>query len=126
MVYIVPMREGNSIELSYVGTKPNVYIVPMREGNKGDWVFDEEKANRVYIVPMREGNGLGTIKKLEDLVGLYRPYEGGKRIIECYCFSPCHIVYIVPMREGNENYTYHTYEVRSVYIVPMREGNKLE
>ena len=103
MVYIVPMREGNSIELSYVGTKPNV-----------------------YIVPMREGNGLGTIKKLEDLVGLYRPYEGGKRIIECYCFSPCHIVYIVPMREGNENYTYHTYEVRSVYIVPMREGNKLE
>ena len=123
VVYIVPMREGNSLIFK---TCCCFFVCLYRpyEGGKC-WRVRQRRWRALKFISSLWGREISLSWNYTWWVSfrLYRPYEGGKYNSHKITRFKKQIVYIVPMREGNIYSKCKCAICYAVYIVPMREGN---
>ena len=99
-----------------------VYILPLRNENS---VADGRRSSftSVYILPLRNENLVTTNHRWPPITGLYPTFKEWKHMIWFWLSSTNGSVYILPLRNENWWSCQRSNTIYDVYILPLRNEN---
>ena len=123
MVFSLPMRDGNSEQISRQVASARVFSLPMRDGNSMSALsFIQQK--KVFSLPMRDGN-MYLAMSPKALFPAFLVFLWGMEIPVDFGIGHIHeLVFSLPMRDGNLQNRRKKRALNSVFSLPMRDESQ--